>query len=157
MDDFENVPVPRRFVLDVYAYVTHLRESEQGQGDGERPAPTYGNRYGEFKDWSPTRLRQLHECPRQTVQRIASVLDELSKAPDNRVPLSDLAERVGLTREQLRGAFSGFTRWVKRITNSDAWPLNYRSDAGKAEDVAEETYYWVSCTTAERWLEIRRG
>ena len=158
MEDFINVPVPARHVTAVYALIA---SREQAGSGGVAPATAgggiSGHRWSAFGDWPTARLQELMDSRQTSVQRAAEILDVLAEEPGKHIPISELAARMGVTREELRGALSGFTRWLRRNQEEDTWPFNYQAGPGKAEDVAEETHYWVSAATADAWLKLRRA
>jgi hypothetical protein len=161
MADFVPVPVPAHLVTDVMAYIARrsraTEDKEVEREENRTEGSKIGNRYGTFRDWPTDRLRQVLTSQQAAPQRVALVLDELSRRPEQPMPLSDLASALELRPQDVKGALSGFTRWVKTALHDHAeprnWPVNYRARPGKR--VAMETHYWVSATTAERWQQLR--
>ena len=90
-------------------------------------------------------------------RRIVSVLDILAEQPEVEISLSDLATATGLSRNELRGAFSGFTR-VCKLLRTDIqfdWPIMWRDAPSSRPDQDTEIRYHVPAAVAERWKKAR--
>jgi hypothetical protein len=110
-----------------------------------------------WRDWTVHDFKLLISDRRPSSQRIVKVLDILAEQPEVEISLSDLANRTGLSRNELRGAFSGFTR-VCKLLRSDVqfdWPIMGRDAPSGRPDQDNETRYCAPATVAERWKNAR--
>jgi hypothetical protein len=108
--------------------------------------------------WTVEDLGLLVRDPRTSSQRIAGVLDVLAEKPDVELSTSDLVDLTGMTRNQLRGTFSGFSR-VCRSLHPDVdfwWPIGWTWGPSNHTGRGRETFYCMSPTMAERWKQARR-
>lgn len=85
------------------------------------------------------------------------VLDVLSKRAGTALSLTDLASETGLTRAELTGAFSGFTRHLRTLWPDDEpeWPFRVTWGASVDGSQSGEAYYQLSKVHAEKWIKVR--
>ena len=153
MENFVNIPVPVEYVTKVYALLGKLAD---GESDDSNVAPG-GGRQLAFGGWTEENFGRLSKSPQASVQRIAKMLDLLSKSPGQPIAYTDIAESLHLTRGQLQGALSGFTRWIrKNWGDDDGWPMTVTYGEAQTQGQESESYYLVTPTTANRWLAVRR-
>jgi hypothetical protein len=89
---------------------------------------------------------------------VAKLLDVLAASPGQPIAYTELAKELGLSRGELQGALSGFTRWIRKTWgDNDGWPMTITYGEAKASDLASEGYYLVTPTTAKRWRNIREA
>jgi len=145
-EELVSVPVPRSLITEVYALIAE----RSGQSIGSDSSPD---------EWTVEHFQMLIGDTRPSIARIALVLDELAKRPDTAVSTTELAKATHLTRGELRGAFSGFTRVCKMLwpdRDKDIWPMRYSwGPVQDAIDQEGETYYTLRRSYAERWKEAR--
>jgi len=116
-----------------------------------------GDRQLAFRGWTEEELERLSESPQASVQRVAKMLDLLSKSPGQPIAYTDLVESLHLTRGELQGALSGFSRWIHKYWgDDDGWPMDVSYRDAQTRDQASESYYTVTPDTADRWLAVRR-
>jgi hypothetical protein len=153
MEGFVNIPVPVEHVTKVYALLGKLADG----GSDDNNADASGGRQLAFEGWTEEDLERLSRSPQASVQRIAKMLDLLSKSPGQPIAYTDIVKSLQLTRGELQGALSGFSRWIrKNWGDDDGWPMATTYRDAQTEDQAYETYYLVTATTASRWLAVRR-
>jgi hypothetical protein len=154
MPDFEQVPVPSEHVLKVYALLAELQEKSITT---QEPGTISGD---ESKEWWPSEdLLRLGDSPRESVRRVAQVMDVLAKVPGVAISLTEVSDATGLSRGELRGGFSGFTRWVKSEFPQDSrgWPFKWSTGEPKHPGIQSEFYYAMDKGIARKWLGMRAG
>lgn len=138
---------------------TGLAAAPQGTGklaEEEDDEPPADSRQLPFNGWSEADLKMISKSPQASVQRIARVLDLLAKTPGQPVAYTDIAKNLHLSRGELQGALSGFTRWIRRHWgDDDGWPMTITYGESKVTDQASEGYCLVTPQTAQRWLAVR--
>ena len=77
--------------------------------------------------------------------------------PPKRSSTTRLAAATGLSRGELRGGFSGFSRVCKSLRPGVkmAWPMQWTWGVAEKEGFDSETFYYLSTTFAARWVEAR--
>jgi hypothetical protein len=154
MPEFVNVAVPAEHVLKVYALISEL----EGKSLSGQDAGTIA---GDVNDesWHSEDLRRLRASPWESVRRVAQVMNALAEAPHKAFSLSELSEATGLSRGELKGGFSGFTRWVKREFDHDSrgWPFEWSVGAPTHSGVQSEFYYLMEKDMAVKWSAISAG
>jgi hypothetical protein len=109
------------------------------------------------RDWSEDEFVMLSRDPRPSSQRMVVIIDALAARPDTRFSGTDLGAASGLSRGELLGALSGFTR-VRKLLWPDATPpspimVSYGPSAHPGQ--AEETFYRLPVRHAECWKRAR--
>lgn len=155
-DELVMVPVPRHLLMRVYAFIAenshpgvdHERSGEPPSNDERLP------RVSGF-DWTVDDFLNLRRDNRPSSGRIVKVLDVLSAAPDSEFSTTRLAEAVGLTKGELSGGFSGFSRVCKNLRPGVAldWPIQWNYGPSSTGGQSGETYYWLPAALGERWKE----
>ena len=123
----------------------------------QRPGGGVGPVHLSWRDWTVHDFELLISDRRPSSRRIVSVLDILAEQPEVEISLSDLATATGLSRNELRGAFSGFTR-VCKLLRTDIqfdWPIMWRDAPSSRPDQDTETHYHVPAAVAECWKKAR--
>ena len=140
-DDLVAIQVPRRHVMALYRYLAQLDAS----ADVEETA----------KDWTVEDLRRFAATPMATNVTIGKVLDVLSEQPGEYLSTSQLEERTGVPRNNLKGAFSALTRHIKKHYDGRDWMFAW--SWGPQIDPAwpAETHYTVSAEQARTWRDAR--
>jgi hypothetical protein len=152
MDSFVNIPVPTEHVMKVYALLGKLADG----GSDDSNVDANGDRQLAFGAWTEEDLERLSSSQQASVQRVAKMLDLLSKSPGQPIAYTDIVKSLHLTRGELQGALSGFSRWIrKNWGNDDGWPMAVTYRDAQTEDQASESYYMVTAATASRWLAVR--
>jgi AraC-like DNA-binding protein len=118
-----------------------------------RPSPQRRAR----EDWTTEDFDLLLRDRRPSARRIATVLDELARQPDVEVPLSTLAQAVGASRSQLRGAFAGLTFLCKQLRPGIEydWPIIWREGVSTQPGQTSETWYHIPASVANQWRRTR--
>ena len=148
MPDFINVPVPSEHVTKVYALLASLAD---GGGASGREQPQ-----GPFDGWTDDDLTKLRDAQQATVRKIAQLMDVLAESPGQPVAYTELVTRLGVTRGELQGALSGFTRWIRKVWGQAyGWPMRVTYGAATTHGMASESYYTLTTNTARRWRTVR--
>jgi hypothetical protein len=153
-DELVPVMVHRKYLAKVYGFIARLEGQTTQLGDGDN-AIAVGTRATDDKGWSEGDLEDIVSSKRETVQRIVKVMDVLSGQAEKKVPMTELAAAAGLTRGELQGALSGFTRWINTTYGGGGWPFWVRQGDPTASDLTSESHYWTDSVTASRWEKVR--
>ena len=150
--NFVYIPVPEEHATQVHALLVKLADG--GSNDGNAAAGGGGELA--FGGWTEEELGRLSTSPQESVQRVARMLDLLSQSPGQPIAYTAIAASLRLTRGELQGALSGFSRWIrKNWGNEDGWPMDVTYRGAQTQGQASESYYIVTATTANRWLAVR--
>lgn len=155
-DDLVLVPVPRPYLTDVYRLIGQL--SAQGMFNNDLPEDEEDGSAsdGEASEWTLGDLDGLNNDPRVSFQRIATIMDVLAKVPGQHVSTTGLSQETGLSRREIRGALSGFSRALNNAYGYIAWPFTFKWGAPSAGTGQEgEAYYTMDAVTAKRWVTVR--
>ena len=153
MENFVNIPVPVEHAMKVYALLGKLADS----GSDDSNVDASGDHELAFGGWTEEDLERLSKSPQESVQRIAKMLDLLSKSPGQPITYTAIVESLHLTRGELQGALSGFTRWMRKNWGHDGgWPMTVSYRYVQTKDQASESCYMVTAVIAKRWLAVRR-
>lgn len=153
MDSFVKIPVPVQHVTKVYELLGRLGDGETNDSNVD----TADESQLAFGGWTEEELERLSSSPQASVERIAKMLDLLSKSQGQPIAYTDIAKALHLTRGELQGALSGFSRWIrKNWGDDDGWPMVVSYRDAQTDDQESETYYMVTAATANRWLAVRR-
>lgn len=158
MDDLIPVMVPRRHLSTVYALLGRLAD--------DIPAPIESStvtRAEQAKEADPERSRwtvvdfqRLVADPRPSVERIVRVLDVLADRPGVKLSTTALSEATGLSRGELRGGFSGFTRVCNSFPGgAKRWPMTWSWGPAEISDLDTETFYTLPAIQAQSWKLAR--
>ena len=159
VDQLVTVQVPRHLLTAVYAFIAEhdgkaappdVVEESPPHTDTELPRISW-------QGWTVADFESLVRDRRPSALRIVKVLDVLAADPDTEFPATQLAEATGLTRGELSGGFSGFTRICKTL-RSDArldWPIQWTHGPSARDDQVSETSYYLPAVLAERWIQAR--
>lgn len=145
---------PVEHVAQVYVLLGKLAAGESNDSN----ANADGGQQLPFGGWSEENLELLSKSPQTSVQRIAKMLDLLAKSPGQPVSYGDIADSLHLTRGELQGALSGFTRWIRKNwgKGDDGWPMTVTIRQVQPGEQESASYYLVTPTTANRWPAVRR-
>lgn len=153
MKNFVYIPVPEEHVTEVHALLVKLADG----GSDDSNAAAGGDRELAFGGWTEEELERLSKSPQESVQRVARMLDLLSKSPGQPIAYTAIVESLHLTRGELQGALSGFSRWIrKNWGNDDGWPMDVTYRDAQTKGQTSESYYMITAATANRWLTVRR-
>lgn len=153
MEGFVKIPVPVKHLGKVHALLGKLADDEP---DDSKADPT-GDRQSALGGWTEEEFERLNRSTQASVQQVAKMLDILSKSPGQLIAYTDIAESLQLTRGELQGALSGFSRWIhKNWGDNDGWPMDVAYRDAQTGNQASESYYLVTAATADRWLAVRR-
>jgi hypothetical protein len=153
MEGFVKIPVPVKYVEKVYVLLGKLADDESDDSTMDAS----GDRQSASEGWAEEDLERLNRSTQTSVQRVAGMLDLLSKSPGQPIAYTDIVGSLNLTRGELQGALSGFSRWIhKNWGDDDGWPMDVTYRDAQAGNQASESYYVVTDATANRWLAVRR-
>ncbi|MGW1092169.1 hypothetical protein ACWD4L_39450 [Streptomyces sp. NPDC002596] len=143
--EYVYVPVPRRFVAEVQAYVVRLAST-----GAEEPAGPEATR-----QWTVELLRQFAQTQLSSTQRVSRLLDELAEQPGKHVSTTHLVELLDIDRMQLRGALSALTRHLNKHFDSRHWPMTWVEQLSPSAEYKTEFFYTVNEDTARMWKAAR--
>jgi hypothetical protein len=153
MKGFVKIPVPVKHVEKVYVLLGKLEED----GSDDSKIDASGDRQLASGGWAEENLERLSRSTKTSVLRVAKMLDLLSKSPGQPIAYTDIVGALQITRGELQGALSGFSRWIHRNWgDDDGWPMDVTYRDAQTGDQASESYYLVTDATANRWLAVRR-
>jgi hypothetical protein len=155
--EFDNVPVPRKWVTKVYAYIAKLEADEEkpAADDHDDEASPVVDREGTNGNWPEDELARFAKGETHMHPTIIGMLDLLVDQPGTQVSLSDMAKQLDITREVLRGRLAALTRHLKSnyAFAKLGWPMQWKPHfdvRGK-----RETWYYISSEQAQRWRAAR--
>jgi hypothetical protein len=154
MENFVNIPVPVEHVAQVYVLLGKLAAGESIDSNAIADA----GKQLPFGGWTEENLELLSKSQQTSIQRIAKMLDLLAESPGQPVSYGDIAESLHLSRGELQGALSGFTRWIRKNwgKGDDGWPMTVTIRQVQPGEQESASYYLMTPTTANRWLAVRR-
>ncbi|MEA2589920.1 MAG: hypothetical protein QOH66_2847, partial [Actinomycetota bacterium] len=122
------------------------------QSDSAVPWPTEGesNRDDVFIAWSADDLARFEASGTKTAKTISAMMDMLAKEPGDYLATSQIVAGITVSRDELRGALSAFSRHIRKHYNRANWPFTYRWGSEQAE------YAIADSALAKTWLEIRK-
>jgi hypothetical protein len=171
--DFENVPVPRKWVTKVYALIAKLEaEEEKSAADDEsktaaasaegtsaagvdEEASRVAGRAGTNGNWPEDELARFAKSDGERHPTVIRMLDFLAEQPGKHVRLSAITEQLSIDKLTLRGRLSALTRHLKAHYDFAelGWPMQwefYYHPKG-----SRETEYFISPEQAQRWRAAR--
>lgn len=143
------VHVPRQHLSAVYGFIASLDSADPiviAGADDSDPAEVI---------WPAEDLRRFAQTPSATSISIGKVLDVLAAAPGEYLSTTQLEDKTGVPRQNLRGAFSGLTRHVKAHYGARGWMLTYVWGPDLGPSYPAESHYILSEEQAARWIEAR--
>jgi hypothetical protein len=110
-------------------------------------------------EWTVEDFKLLRHDRRPSTRHMISVFDVLAGQPDVQMSMTDLADAVELTRNELRGAFNGFSHVCKLLRPGDplGWPISWQHRPSTRPDQGQETFYHVPAAVADRWRSSAIG
>ena len=154
MEGFVKIPVPVKHVEKVYVLLGKLADDESD----DSKVDASGDRQSASGGWTEEDLERLNRSTQTSVQRVAEMLDLLSKSPGQLIAYTNIVGSLKLTRGELQGALSGFSRWIHKNWpgDDDGWPMDVTYRDAQTGNQASESYYLVTDATANLWLAVRR-
>jgi hypothetical protein len=139
-NDLALVPVPRKYLADVYALLgdrmTAKAESADEVSDVEGQGP-----------WQPAMVNRLHSTLR--LEGVIAVLDACAISPGTDVPMLEVATSIGMPPKQLAAQMGSLSKVTKKLFGRITWPISVRyQDGGQA-------IYFMNRTVAVWWLSAR--
>ena len=149
--DLVQVAVPRQHLIAVYGLLAQLESSPEATSEA------FTDDVSELSEvvWPVADLRKFAGTPTATSVTIGKVLDELAKSKDTYLSTTELEERTGVARANLKGAFSALTRHIKKHYEDRGWMLDFIWGPSLGPDVIAEGHYRLSAEQAARWEEAR--
>lgn len=161
-DELVAVQVPRHMLTAVYAYIADQDGRRASRQLGDEPGAGNGGGAGDpprvpGSDWEVQDFTRLLHDRRPSTARMLTVLDVLAAAPNEEFSTSSLASATGLTRGELSGGFSGFTRVCRSLRKGIwlDWPIQWNFGPSSQGGQGRETFYWLPEALAQRWTEAR--
>ena len=98
--------------------------------------------------WTAEKVATLVD--RTSYNGVLALLDALAKQPGTWVPKSVVEQEQGIAPVQLRNELGAFSKLVRRMFSSKAWPMEWRKDSGVYS-------YRMDPQIASWWLAARDG
>ncbi len=140
-DTLVPVHVPRRHLTAVYGFIASLEAA-----DDEKVSPI-------TTSWSVADLRRFAQTPTATSLTIGKVLDVLVEQPGQYFSTSELEERTGVPRANLKGAFSALTRHINKHYDGRPWMLEFEWGTRLGADYPAEGHYRLTEEQADLWKQ----
>ena len=142
------VPVPSQHVLAVYGFLTDLERS------AAKPAATNHPSEEEPVEvtWPVEDLRRFAATPTTTSVTIGKVMDVLAQEPGRYFSTTELEDKTGVPRNNLKGSFAALTRHLNKHYDGRDWMLTFRWGSPLG---LQEAHYTISEDQAARWKEAR--
>jgi len=149
LDELALVPVPHRYLIDVYGFLAELEKDRAiGKDTGEEVSVT----------WPVSDLRKFASTSTMSTITVTKVLDVLAdRGPGDYVSTSQLEAETGIPRANLKGSFSGLSRHINKHYNHRGWMLKWKWGPELGPDFPAETHYWLEPDVAARWKEARES
>lgn len=142
-DDFVNVPVPRRYVLDVYGFLAAREQKNSTISPTELAGKENRNQWWEAYG-RVARLRQA-----TTNKTVLTLLNLAARQPTEWVSFADVCREAGCSSNQARADLRGLTLMIPKLfpdTNQGAWwPVEIRDREGSP------IQYCMSEEIARQW------
>ena len=154
-DELVEVAVPRRHLIAVYGLLAQLEgdrvepiePAEEAHEDGP-----HGN-----APWSLDDLRRFANTPNATSRTIRKVFDVLAADPGKFFSTSDLEVLTQVPRANLKGAFSGLGRHVRKYYPGRVPMMGFAWGPTLGPDVPAEAHYKFEEAQADAWKEASKG
>jgi hypothetical protein len=136
-DEFENVPVPKRYVLDVYEFLAaRKRESTTGSDAAGRDNRT---------QWwaADDRIARLKSAIQNKTVR--TLLDLTASHPTEWVSFEQVYREVGRSSDQARADLRGLSLLIKQLFPNNAggwWPVDFKGSPIHYQMSAEIARLW---------------
>jgi len=140
MEGYVEIPIPVKFVPDVYALLAKL------SGQGETPAPASTERTnGVPEEWSKSDLvRMWRESPPSMREFTCYLADR----PEQMISSTEIGEAINRPGLKLAGALGAFGRRVANRYSKETWPflavwdheherMGYQMSSGTADIIKE--------------------
>lgn len=154
-EELVEVSVPRRHLIAVYGLLARL--------EGERSAsPSAAEQDGDEQPagdmpWSVEDLRRFAKTQTATSVTIRKVLDVLAEAPGTFVSTSRLEKVTGVPKANLKGAFSGLSRHVRKFYPNRVPMTVFAWGTHMGPGVPAEAHYMLDQERAATWKEAVKG
>lgn len=144
------VPVPRPDLMAVYEFLARRHAGVANQDardvtppDGEPPeAP-----------WSVDELKRFAATGSRTNVTIGKVLDVLAAQPGIYFSTSELEQRTGVPRNNLKGSMSALTRHLNKHYPGHGWMFEFVWGTHLGSDHPAEAHYRLDEPGAALWRE----
>jgi len=164
-EQFVSVPVPAEYVTRVMALVAALSTGDETPVTVKEPEPAVAaadaNDVGKVREllpgvpWSVDDLARLASASLFTTRTVAHMLDVLAETPGRWHTTTDLVDRLGIVRSNLKGVLSALTRHVRKHYRRSNWPLTTEWGPNLGDHPAEMHYRLDDEAAAARWREAR--
>ena len=149
-EELVQVAVPREYLLAVYGLLAQLSAQSQ-QKDVD-----YDFHGANESEWSVADLKRFASRKIRSIEIIGQVLDVLAPQPEVWVSTTELEEKTGVPRANLKGAFSALTRHLNAYFAGRGWMMNTSWGMSLGLDHLPEVHYRMTSEQAARWLESRK-
>lgn len=163
-ETFVHVPVPVDRVLEVYALLSAPR-AESGRAGESSPeelprespwTPPAGGKGLPRRTWSAEDLARFINSGTKTSRTVAAMMDVLAEKPGEQVTTTELVERLGVTKHELRGALAALTRHIHKHYNRNNWPFVFTWGPALGDDYPAEAHYTiVEPDVIAAWAKLR--
>lgn len=154
-DELVEVSVPRRHLIAVYGLLAELEGARHASGPGAELSVD-GQPAGEIP-WSADDLKRFASTPTATSFTIRQVLDVLAEEPGKFFSTSTLEQRTGIPRANLKGAFSGLSRHVRKYYPNRVPMTVFAWGTNMGPDVPAEAHYMLDEERAATWKQAVAG
>lgn len=100
-------------------------------------------------------LRRFAQGCSRTHETVAAILDLLSGMPDQRLPVGEIAARLGSPVDKVIGALAGLTRIVKAYHDYPLLGLPLQRVTQSVPGRSATVSYSVTAEQARRWQAVR--
>ena len=147
------VPVPRPDLMAVY----ELLARRHGEGVAKQDAPDVAPTDGEHSEtpWSVDELKRFAATGSRTNVTIGKVLDVLAAQPGIYFSTSELEQRTGVPRNNLKGSMSALTRHLNKHYPGHGWMFEFVWGTHLSSDHPAEAHYRLDEPGAALWREAR--
>lgn len=155
--EFQYVPVPNRFVVDVMAYLSRLQADEHGDVpvvDVDSPAGADVDGVS-VDGLSDDELAYFVTRRTRIAGTVASMLDVLSRDPESPMGTAELAEATGRKITQIKIVPTQIARVGGRRDGDHNGPLRGDWGLDMTPPRDGQMYYWVTAERAAQWERVR--
>jgi len=140
-DEYVQVPVPKRYVTQVYGFIASLDQQDPTEA---KPLPVVllESALDPYNGWSEDLIRKQYKQSPETMKKFQKVLAE---HPDKEYTSEELANAIGLEYgwNSIAGALGAYQRRIQNRYGMKTWPFSASYDADG------HSYFSVSPQVAE--------
>jgi hypothetical protein len=158
---FVSVPVPVERVLEVYALLATPHGRETGAVSTEAPPPSSPSSTTPSNElpkvpWTEKDLTRFINSETKMAQTVTGMMDVLVERPGEHFTTTELVERLGVTRHELRGSLSALSRHIRKHYGRTNWPFDFVWGPSLGDDYPAEAHYTiVNQGVIAAWKKLR--